>query len=495
MSIISSISNKSVFSGCEITYEQLENEQNLWNINTFIEKTNYDLDKLYIDQFWNSYKNDNDWIELTEELIRWMGYEGEFFKAKYNILQNIKNNYILNIDYKIDNPLERINEKEGKKGRKENIIFIKYVCLKLLCMTLKTNKGDQIRKYFISIETLFKDYWMYQNFHNTILKDNQIFKMKELSEKSKKELKEEQKEKLKIKKNHESLLKRREYYKFNRGPCFYSWHNPLTPNLRKVGMTNEDINERLRAERTGIPNLHIDCIIYLDKAHLLEQNILTKYKSKLQEINHEILIDLKLEKLIKSCHGILKWLNYEEYTEEKELWKYNNEEPPEEEHNVEENEQKEEKQIINIDTLDNSTNIDQSTTNNIDNSIDQSKVNNIDQSTTNMTNPILINPIINITIDKSSFVCPYPDCNKEYSRKDILKKHIDVVHLNIKKEYKCKYDGCDKVCNSSGSLYTHVNKIHKKVKFTCECGTECSTKSILTRHQQCSCKLKNSSTC
>ena len=68
---------------------------------------NYDLNKLYIDKFWNNIECE-DWIYLDEELIQWFGYK-EINRGKESIVKLLKKHHELDEDYKILNNEEYKN--------------------------------------------------------------------------------------------------------------------------------------------------------------------------------------------------------------------------------------------------------------------------------------------------------------------------------------------------------------------------------------------------
>lgn len=135
----------------------------------------------------------------------------------------------------------------------------------------------------------------------------------------------ETKERLRIQRNHNALTKRRQYHQMKRGRCIYGWHCPATPEQMKIGMS-DDINECLAAERRCVPYLHLDFLIYLTENRFVETAILLRYQEYLVEPNHEI-VGVASESVLKSVRAILKWAKLD-FTEEEELWKYNNEYPP-----------------------------------------------------------------------------------------------------------------------------------------------------------------------
>jgi superfamily II DNA or RNA helicase/phage anti-repressor protein len=105
------------------------------------------IDK-FIDDFYiiNKFKKDNFIINL-EVVVKWLDTK----KAK--IKETLINTYNKNIDYKIS------KEKEGKisKSNKE-IILLTLDCFKRLCISSKTKKSEEVRNYYIELETLLNNY-------------------------------------------------------------------------------------------------------------------------------------------------------------------------------------------------------------------------------------------------------------------------------------------------------------------------------------------------
>jgi len=110
--------------------------------------------------------------------------------------------------------------------------------------------------------------------------------------------KEEQIKKLEIK--HKSILQRRDYYKFEKGSCFYIIR--VNDTDFKLGYEGIDINIRLRAYRTGNPSARACHIIYSSDAFLIEQNMLKRFQYKKLEQNHEVVTDVLLSDLVNSAH-------------------------------------------------------------------------------------------------------------------------------------------------------------------------------------------------
>jgi prophage antirepressor-like protein len=124
-----------------------------------------------------------------------------------------------------------------------------------------------------------------------------------------------------LKKNHNSILKQRNYHKFKSGKCFYVWVYPECDKTKyKVGLT-EDINNRLKGYRTAVPELKLIYLVYLNENSFLENAVLLRLDKYRVEKNHE-LIRLSGETIIETSRFILEYFKIN-YTEEEELHLYN----------------------------------------------------------------------------------------------------------------------------------------------------------------------------
>lgn len=145
----------------------LVSKPNILTIDEFVKELKISINNPFLNILWNGYHN-NTWIELTNDLIRWMGYEGTSRKAKQLITDKLKNNFISEIDYKITDLPKNTNP--ILSSQIPYIYFLTYKCLKKLYMTLKTSRGDEIREYFIqNEEELFANYLIYQTKHQSII--------------------------------------------------------------------------------------------------------------------------------------------------------------------------------------------------------------------------------------------------------------------------------------------------------------------------------------
>jgi len=99
-----------------------------------------------------NYHPTNDYPINLENVFHLIG-----FANKGNAMKTIKNNFTVNEDYKL---LIIPREKKQNAGRSEHEIMLNVDTFKSLCMLAKTDKGKEIRKYYVKLE----------NIHNKIIK-------------------------------------------------------------------------------------------------------------------------------------------------------------------------------------------------------------------------------------------------------------------------------------------------------------------------------------
>lgn len=116
-------------------------------------------------------------------------------------------------------------------------------------------------------------------------------------------------------------------HKFDGNPCVYILQDPDCKYQKfKVGYT-KDINQRLKTNRTMVPNIKVRAIFYTIHHELFEKCILTRYREQLEEPSHEWILET-FDKLFQTCKDIDK-INYFASIAEPNLWRYNLEDPPE----------------------------------------------------------------------------------------------------------------------------------------------------------------------
>ena len=90
----------------------------------------------------------------------------------------------------------------------------------------------------------------------------------------------------------------------------------------KIGIT-DDIDERLRIYRTSMPDLKILFLVYIEEYEYIEKSLKLRYRDNLIEPNHEYIIGINLEEIIRDFYKIAKFMKLE-HTVEEDLESYNN---------------------------------------------------------------------------------------------------------------------------------------------------------------------------
>lgn len=161
---------------------------------SYIDKYNYQINKIYIDKFWSNINN-KDWIYVDDQLIEWIGFNISTGKAKFSNI--IKENFIIGIDFKVYNyeKLNRIfhspigaNENNEEilayKDKLKNIhnrtthIILSSKCFKKSLMMIRTEKANKIRDYYVDIEELCLEFnkYLLHNKDEELKKNNKILK-------------------------------------------------------------------------------------------------------------------------------------------------------------------------------------------------------------------------------------------------------------------------------------------------------------------------------
>ena len=112
---------------------------------------------------------------LTNTVLQWLGYEGEYFTQRQNFIKMLKRNDIAFTELtQKDKEIEMyptIKEELAlmtNEGAKQNIKFLimEPNDLKMAIMQLKTKNGHIIRQYYIDLEDLLKMYVEYTLYFN-----------------------------------------------------------------------------------------------------------------------------------------------------------------------------------------------------------------------------------------------------------------------------------------------------------------------------------------
>lgn len=170
------------------------------------------------------------------------------FANKGNALKTIKNNFTVNEDYKqvvihLENNL--------KGGRPLEEIMLNIDTFKTLCMLAKTDKGKEIRKYYVKLENIYNKILKEEfDVQNNLLKEkeNEILLLKEKSNNELEEKEHQLAEALKAVINEDNkknkLLNRRHQNEEKRDIIYlYKDNKDESNNLYKIGKT-KNISQR-----------------------------------------------------------------------------------------------------------------------------------------------------------------------------------------------------------------------------------------------------------
>jgi hypothetical protein len=159
---------------------------------------NYQYNTIFIDKFWQNIKDDV-WLYIDDHMLKYIGYNRlENKKNKQDYLNILKENFDIDIDYKLlfakqfqefskSYKLTLRNEYINDHNKVKHLI-VSPDCFKQSLMLLRTKKATEIKKYYIELEKIFKFYLEYQNKYHELELDN---KNQELDNKNQ-ELKEKE---------------------------------------------------------------------------------------------------------------------------------------------------------------------------------------------------------------------------------------------------------------------------------------------------------------
>ena len=273
------------------------------DLQTFVNIYNCQINKIYVDKFWNNINNKR-WLYIDDEVIEWIGYRKENGKSKY--INIVKENFKENIDYKTYT-YEQINTifhypLGGNENNKEilehkdkitNIhnrtvhLILSPKCFKKSLMMIRTYKANQIRDYYVDIEELCLEY----NKYLLMIKDNEL---KEIS------------------KNH-SLMSESMILSYNGKTVLYIAR--IDTNLIKFGISNK-ISNRIQTHKS---NFEVFELIYITECYnnleietslkdfakvnnkLTSKLINGSNYTELISIDNEFTIDMILQKIKDEC--------------------------------------------------------------------------------------------------------------------------------------------------------------------------------------------------
>jgi phage anti-repressor protein len=198
-----------------------------------------------------NYHPTNDFPINLENVFKMIG-----FASKGNAMKTIKSNFTLDEDYKL---LIIPREKKQNAGRSEHEIMLNVDTFKNLCMISKTDKGKEIRKYYVKLE----------NIYNELIKE-EIDERKEKDLETQKLL-EEKDQQLQEKELELIKYKEKVYEEIEKTGHIYVIK---TDGGTKVGKTKDAVKKRIKGLQTGNMN---DIQVLLDfktsNADLLEKTV------------------------------------------------------------------------------------------------------------------------------------------------------------------------------------------------------------------------------
>lgn len=203
-----------------------------------------------------NYHPTNDYLINFENIYKMLG-----FANKGNAKRTLENNFIINEDYKITF-LPRENGRISTE-----YIMINTNTFKNLCMLAKTDKGKEIRRYYIKLENMNNQLIQEELQEN---KDNQIKLINKFESETKQMMIDKDMEhKENIRKNRHNIL----IEKFSNKKCVYIAELDDNVNLIKIGSTH-NIAERIQGLRIQFGKCMFLQVYESDNFRETESNIL-----------------------------------------------------------------------------------------------------------------------------------------------------------------------------------------------------------------------------
>jgi phage anti-repressor protein len=204
------------------------------------------------------------------------------FANKGNAMKTIKSNFTKDEDYKV--ALFHTEKRKNEGGHNKEDIMLNIDTFKNLCMIAKTEKGKEIRKYYVKLENLYNKIIKEEIEENKLLLEQEkenTTKLIEEKEEKEKELIQTQLE-LKKEKSHKNQILRRKYYDAKPGNVVYLYkdneHNEKS--LLKIGKS-KNISEREKTYSNLSKNgtlVYVKRCLNCDLTESLLHHLLDKYR-------------------------------------------------------------------------------------------------------------------------------------------------------------------------------------------------------------------------
>jgi phage anti-repressor protein/predicted GIY-YIG superfamily endonuclease len=226
----------------------------------------------FLDDFFNIFMNNinqnyNKIINI-EKVSKWLNIQ------KHKLRETIIKSYKNGIDYKLE---KKTIKTHIKGGQNKIMIYITPNCFKKICQLTKSKKGNQVREYFIQVESLLFKY-----------KDYIINGMKDKINK----LEKNQKPKTYPKKG-----------------VIYIFQTPNSKenSLYKIGRT-KDLKKRLQSHNSPLSH-DLEVLFYYESENIIEiekciKTLMKKYQYRKYKEVYKINIDI-IKSLIEQCDSII----------------------------------------------------------------------------------------------------------------------------------------------------------------------------------------------
>jgi len=202
-----------------------------------------------------------------DNVIKWLNIQ------KHSAKDTLIKSYKKGIDYEI----KKVIKLKGSGGQKKEIIKITENCFKKMCQLTKSKKGNEVREYFIQVESLLNKY-----------KDYIINGMKEKINK----LEKDQKPKLNP---SEGVI--------------YIFQTPNTTenSLYKIGRT-KDLKKRLQSHQSPLAH-DIEVLFYYESKNIIKiekciKLLMKEYQYRKYKEVYKINIDI-IKSLIERCDYLI----------------------------------------------------------------------------------------------------------------------------------------------------------------------------------------------
>ena len=212
-----------------------------------------------------------DFIVNLQDVVKWLKI------YKHVAKDTLLNSYKQNIDYKIIKHKKEGGKGSGKGGYNKENIMMTIKCFKKFCQLTKSKKGNEVREYFLQVESLLNKY-----------KNYTIIGMQEKIDK----LEKDQKPKINPEKG-----------------VVYIFQTPNSDenSLYKIGRT-KDLKKRLQSHQSPLSH-NLDVLFYYESDNIVQienciKALMKPYQYRKYKEVYKINIDI-IKSLIEQCDNII----------------------------------------------------------------------------------------------------------------------------------------------------------------------------------------------